>query len=54
MNRILVSVLSECEQAELLRMLNLVVDADESLRKSAPSPTLPRERVRERRALKAG
>jgi DNA-binding MarR family transcriptional regulator len=33
MNRLLVSVLSECEQAELLRMLNLVVDADESLRK---------------------
>jgi DNA-binding MarR family transcriptional regulator len=32
MNRLLVSVLSECEQAELLRMLNLVVDADESLR----------------------
>ncbi len=33
MNRMLVSVLSDCEQAELLRMLNLVVDADESLRK---------------------
>jgi len=33
MNRLLVSVLSDCEQAELLRMLNLVVDADESLRK---------------------
>jgi MarR family transcriptional regulator, temperature-dependent positive regulator of motility len=32
MNRMLVSVLSEREQAELLRMLNLVVDADESLR----------------------
>lgn len=32
MNRLLVAVLSECEQAELLRMLNLVVDADESLR----------------------
>jgi len=33
MNRMLVSVLSECEQAELLRMLNIVVDADETLRK---------------------
>ncbi len=33
MNRLLVSVLSECEQAELLRMLNLVVDADERLRR---------------------
>lgn len=33
MNRMLVSVLSECEQAELLRMLNIVVDADENLRK---------------------
>jgi DNA-binding MarR family transcriptional regulator len=32
MNRLLVSVLSDGEQAELLRMLNLVVDADESLR----------------------
>lgn len=32
MNRLLVSVLSECEQAELLRMLNLMVDADERLR----------------------
>jgi MarR family transcriptional regulator, temperature-dependent positive regulator of motility len=32
MNRLLVSVLSECEQAELLRMLNLVVDADENVR----------------------
>lgn len=29
MNRLLVSVLSEGEQADLLRMLNLVVDADE-------------------------
>jgi len=33
MNRLLVSVLSECEQAELLRMLNLVVDTDERLRR---------------------
>ena len=33
MNRMLVSVLSECEQTELLRMLNIVVDADENLRK---------------------
>ena len=33
MNRLLVSVLSECEQTELLRMLNLVVDADEGLRR---------------------
>ncbi len=33
MNRMLVSVLSECEQGELLRMLNIVVDADENLRK---------------------
>lgn len=43
MNRLLVSVLSECEQAELLRMLNLVVDADESLRKersSLPPPVV--------------
>ncbi|MDQ6712970.1 MAG: MarR family winged helix-turn-helix transcriptional regulator [Candidatus Dormibacteraeota bacterium] len=32
MNRLLVSVLSDCEQAELLRMLNLMVDADERLR----------------------
>jgi DNA-binding MarR family transcriptional regulator len=32
MNRLLVSVLSEREQSELLRMLNLVVDADERLR----------------------
>jgi MarR family transcriptional regulator, temperature-dependent positive regulator of motility len=38
MNRILVSVLSECEQAELLRMLTLVVDADESLRNTRSSP----------------
>jgi DNA-binding MarR family transcriptional regulator len=41
MNGILVSVLNECEQAELLRMLNLVVDADERLRidrQSLPSP----------------
>src|SRR5712692_1070680 len=37
MNRLLVSVLSECEQAELLRMLNLVVDADESLRNQRQS-----------------
>jgi len=37
MNRLLVSVLSECEQAELLRMLNLVVDADESLRNERSS-----------------
>ena len=37
----LVSVLSDGEQAELLRMLNLVVDADERLRNqrsSLPSP----------------
>jgi DNA-binding MarR family transcriptional regulator len=33
MNRMLVSVLSECEQTELLRMLNIVVDADENLRR---------------------
>jgi MarR family transcriptional regulator, temperature-dependent positive regulator of motility len=32
LNRLLVSVLSEREQAELVRMLNLVVDADERLR----------------------
>src|SRR5438270_9543261 len=32
MNHTLVSVLNECEQTELLRMLNLVVDADERLR----------------------
>ncbi|HSO93943.1 MAG TPA: MarR family winged helix-turn-helix transcriptional regulator [Candidatus Dormibacteraeota bacterium] len=32
MNRLLVSALSDCEQQELLRMLNLVVDADERLR----------------------
>jgi DNA-binding MarR family transcriptional regulator len=32
MNRLLVSALSERDQAQLLRMLNLVVDADESLR----------------------
>ena len=32
LNRLLVSVLSEREQSELLRMLNLVVDADERLR----------------------
>lgn len=32
MNRLLVSVLSEREQSELLRMLNLMVDADERLR----------------------
>jgi DNA-binding MarR family transcriptional regulator len=32
MNRLLVSVLSEREQAELLRMLKLMVDADETLR----------------------
>ncbi len=41
MNRLLVSALSERDQGELLRMLNLVVDADESLRKersSLPSP----------------
>src|ERR1700682_2136028 len=37
MNRLLVSVLSEREQSELLRMLNLVVDADESLRKERSS-----------------
>ena len=44
MNGILVSVLNDCEQAELLRMLNLVVDADERLRNESfldwqiPSP----------------
>lgn len=40
MNRLLVSALSEREQSELLRMLNLVVDADERLRseRSLPSP----------------
>jgi DNA-binding MarR family transcriptional regulator len=37
MNRLLVSALTEREQAELLRMLNLVVDADESLRKERSS-----------------
>jgi MarR family transcriptional regulator, temperature-dependent positive regulator of motility len=39
MNRLLVSVLSDCEQAELLRMLNLVVDADEALRKDRRTGT---------------
>ncbi len=44
MNRLLVSALSEREQSELLRMLNLVVDADERLRNESfldwqfPSP----------------
>ena len=33
MNRMLVSVLSDGEQAELLRMLSLVVDADERLKR---------------------
>src|SRR6202171_3278907 len=37
MNRLLVSVLSEREQTELLRMLNLVVDADEGLRNERSS-----------------
>jgi DNA-binding MarR family transcriptional regulator len=37
MNRLLVSALSERDQGELLRMLNLVVDADESLRKERSS-----------------
>ena len=32
MNQILISVLNEGEQTELVRMLNLVVDADERLR----------------------
>jgi DNA-binding MarR family transcriptional regulator len=32
MNQILISVLNECEQQELLRMLNLVVEADERLK----------------------
>jgi DNA-binding MarR family transcriptional regulator len=32
MNGVLVAVLNECEQTELIRMLNLVVDADEQLR----------------------
>lgn len=32
MNDVLVGVLNECEQTELIRMLNLVVDADEQLR----------------------
>ena len=43
MNRLLVSVLSECEQAELLRMLNLVVDADERLRNERSLPPPPGE-----------
>jgi DNA-binding MarR family transcriptional regulator len=44
MNRLLVSALSDCERDELLRMLNLVVDADERLRRQrlagadGPSP----------------
>lgn len=33
MNSMLVSVLNECERTELLRMLNLVVDADERLQR---------------------
>lgn len=33
MNRLLISALSDCEREELLRMLNLVVDADERLRR---------------------
>lgn len=32
MNAILVGVLKDCERTELIRMLNLVVDADERLR----------------------
>lgn len=36
MNRMLVSVLNECERTELLRMLNLVVDADERLQHQTP------------------
>lgn len=36
MNRKLVSVLNECERTELLRMLNLVVDADERLQHQTP------------------
>lgn len=36
MNTMLVSVLNECERAELLRMLNLVVDADERLQRQTP------------------
>ncbi len=44
MNRLLVSVLSEREQSELLRMLNLVVDADESLRQQRQAdPDGPRD-----------
>jgi DNA-binding MarR family transcriptional regulator len=42
MNRLLVSVLSEREQTELLRMLNLVVDADERLRNERSLPRAPR------------
>jgi len=38
MNRLLVSALSEREQSELLRMLNLVVDADERLRNERSLP----------------
>jgi DNA-binding MarR family transcriptional regulator len=43
MNRLLVSVLSEREQSELLRMLNLMVDADERLRneRSLDSQRIP-------------
>ena len=56
MNRLLVSVLSECEQTELLRMLNLVVDADESLRKERSSlhPPLAGEGRGGGRVSKAG
>ena len=36
MNTMLVSVLNECERTELLRMLNLVVDADERLQRQTP------------------
>jgi len=56
MNRLLVSVLSEREQNELLRMLNLVVDADESLRKERSSlpPPLAGEGRGGGRVSKAG
>ena len=36
MNAKLISVLNECERTELLRMLNLVVDADERLQRQTP------------------
>ena len=36
MNTMLVSALNDCERTELLRMLNLVVDADERLQRQTP------------------